>query len=191
METLYYNRGRLAAAASFFLIVGLFLLYLWLDPSLTADMRRARWVFNGEFGRYVFSPLLIGTCLGMAFLAGSSALGDGKALEATRSHLIVGTLWGRKRVAFRDLRAFAVERSGGYPQLALEGDGIGTFGGSTLRVPLGAVQIHGARIPELLESIARLRAAALKPDPVPAAGQAIPEAGPALRARPAFGRKGS
>jgi hypothetical protein len=190
VETLYYNRGRLAAIAVFFLLVGLFFLCVWLEPSVAASSRRFAWLLNSGLGRYVVVPLFTGTCLALAWRSGMMALGDGKALELTRKHLRVTTLWGRKRIALLDIKAFAVERAEGYPHLVLEGEGLGIFGGSSLRVPLGVVRIATSRIPDLLEAIARQRAMASSMAAAPAAAPAIEMPTSSLQ-RPAFGRKGA
>ncbi|HEX8668066.1 MAG TPA: hypothetical protein VF727_06820 [Allosphingosinicella sp.] len=190
METLYYSRGRLIGAATFFLAVGLFFVWLWMDPTVAAGTRRFGRLLASDFGRYVFIPLCALTCLAAAGLTGSIVFGDGKALEATGKHLNVTTLWGRKRISLSDLRSFGIERSGRYPQLVLEGDGVGIFGGSTLRVALGTVQGGEARIPSILEALSTLRADALGPKLATAAAAAAPDAAyPAQRARAAFGRK--
>jgi hypothetical protein len=189
MEPLYYSRARLAGAAAVFLLLGLFFVWLWSDPSVAAASRRWRWLLASDFGRYFFIPGCAGTFVALAGLGATLAFGDGKALEASATHLSVSTLWGRKRIALCDLKSFGIERSGRYPQLVLEGPAIGILGGSTLRVALGAVHGGEAGIPTLLENLARLRAEALKPRiaplPVAAAQTALP------RPRTSFGRKGS
>ncbi|HEY0129904.1 MAG TPA: hypothetical protein VGB57_00755 [Allosphingosinicella sp.] len=192
MEPLYYSRGRLAAAATFFLVVGGFFVWLWMDPSWAAASRRFGRLLASDFGRYVLIPSCAAVCLAVSGLTASLVLGNGKALESSGTHLIVSTVWGRKRIALSELRSFGIERSGRYPQLVLEGDGIGILGGSTLRIALGTVQDGESRIPSLLDTLAALRAEALRPRLDRASAAPAASAPPLpLPQRAAFGRKGS
>jgi hypothetical protein len=190
MEPLYYSRGRLVSAATFFLVVGGFFVWMWMDPSWVRPSSRWGWLLGSDFGRYIFIPSCAGVCLAVSGLTASLGLGNGKALQSTGTHLIVSTLLGRKQIALSELRSFGIERSGGYPHLVLEGDGIGVLGGSTLRIALGTVQDGESRIPSLLDTLAALRADALRPR-LDRARAAPGAAVPALPQRAAFGRKGS
>jgi len=185
MEPLYYSRGRLVAAAAVFLILGGFFAWMWADPTWVRPTSRYGWLLASDFGRYVLIPAGTGVCIAVSGLTASLVLGDGKALESSGTHLVASTLLGRKRIAFSELRSFGIERSGRYPHLVLEGQGIGVLGGSTLRIALGTVQDGESRIPSLLETLAALRADALRPGPDKASAAPLPPQ------RAGFGRKAS
>lgn len=179
MQTLRYDRGRLAGAAVFGIALLLVFAFLFVAPDALGDSRRGRFLAGG-FGHYLFVPLMIVVSGLLAWRAAAMAAGTLEAVSSTSSALFVTGLWGRKRISWNELVSIRLENSGGQRQLAFRTRTGGLFGQTAARISIGLTELQPSRVDEFIENILRIRDGAA---PAVSAAAAAPELTPVVGER--------
>ena len=108
MEALNYNRWRQAAVLLLCGSICAIFLYLFLTPTLTADLHGRARMLDGNFGQMVVIPLVV-VSMATAVWRAAVLLASGTALDFDDDGLVLTTMSGRHRMAWEDIHAVTVK----------------------------------------------------------------------------------
>jgi hypothetical protein len=192
MLTIRYHRGKLAMIAFALFAFAAFVMFLFLDPDYHVGGLFGL-LLNGSLGHFLTVPVLEFGLAITGFRVAWLAAGETDAIQADRDGLTVTTVWRSQHAPWSDvMQVRAIEkrtRRRKYWVMVVD-----RREGSTIRLSLGAVDLHKNAYHDLVQALTQLQLDAMRAPAETVKRRAAPTPAPAAPVQSAppvrgFGRK--